>query len=280
MIPTFLIDQDIEKWLKEDLPYWDVTTSLLPEKYAEGKIYSKQEGVVAGLLIIQRIFEFVGASFESLVKEGTNVESGVPIALIKGKFQTLLQAERVSLNILGRLSGIATQTAKMVEIAKEGNPTLRICGTRKVVPGLSKYDKYAIIIGGGDTHRFNLSDMILLKENHLAGFESITEAIRTAKERTSFSKKIEVEVQNEKQAIEAAKVGADIIMLDNFAPEDVKHAIPKIKEFNENVLIELSGNITLDNLKDYSLKGVNLISSGSLTHSVKNFDYTMLIEQK
>ena len=280
MIPIFLIDQDIQNWLKEDLPYWDLTTSLLPEKQAEGKILSKQEGVVAGLFIIKRIFQFVGAECKPLVEEGTYVEKGVQIASISGTFQSLLQAERTALNILGRMSGIATQTFKMVKIAKEGNPSLRISGTRKVVPGLSKYDKYAIITGGGDTHRFNLSDMILLKENHLAGFESITEAIQKAKEKTSFSKKIEVEVQDEKQAIIAAKANADIIMLDNFSPEEVKISIPKIKEFNPEVLIELSGNITMENLHEYALKGVDIISSGSLTHTVKNFDFTMLVEQK
>ena len=280
MIPIFLIDQDIENWLKEDLPYWDLTTSLLPEKQAEGKILSKQEGVVAGLFVIQRIFGFVGAECNLLVEEGAQVEKRTPIVSIKGTFQSLLQAERTALNILGRMSGIATQTSKMVKIAQEGNPSLRISGTRKVVPGLSKYDKYAITAGGGDTHRFNLSDMILLKENHLAGFESITNAIEKAQERTSFSKKIEVEVQDEKQAVEAAKAKADIMMLDNFKPDVVKQTIPKIREFNPDVLIELSGNITIDNLHEYALKGVDIISSGSLTHSVKNFDFTLLVEQK
>ena len=278
MIPVFLIEDDIKKWLKEDLPYWDITTSLVPTKSAKATIYSKQEGTIAGLFIIQKIFEMVGAKFELLVEEGTEVEARVAIATISGKFQSLLQAERVSLNILGRLSGIATKTAKMVKLVRQSNPNLRICGTRKVVPGLGKYDKYAITIGGGDTHRFNLSDMILLKENHLAAFDSLTEAITLAKEKTSFSKKIEVEVQNENEAIEAAKSGVDIIMLDNFSPEEVKHAIPKIREFNPDVLIELSGNITMENLQQYALKGVNLISSGSLTHSVENFDFTMLIE--
>ncbi len=278
MIPYFLIDEDIKSWLKEDLPYWDVTTSLLPEKNAEGKIFTKQEGVIAGLLIVQRIFEYTGANFTPLVKEGATVEKKTPVATVKGKFHSILQAERVSLNILGRLSGIATQTSNMIKIAKEGNLDIRICGTRKVIPGLGKYDKYAITVGGGDTHRFNLSDMVLLKENHLKAFESITSVIEKAKEKTSFSKKIEIEVQNEKQAIEASKAGADIIMLDNFTPEQVKHIIPKIREFNETTLIELSGNITLENLREYSIIGVNLISSGSLTHSVKNFDFTMLID--
>lgn len=280
MIPVFLIDDDIKKWLSEDIPYWDITTSLLPEEEAEGKIFTKQTGVVAGLFILERIFSFVGAEFIPLVKDGTEVEDRIPIASVKGKFHSILQAERVSLNILGRLSGIATKTAAMVKIAKEYNPKLRICGTRKVVPGLGKYDKYAITLGGGDTHRFNLSDMILLKENHLAAFESITDAIKTAKERTSFSKKVEVEVQNEREAMEAAKAGADIIMLDNFTPEEVKHTIPKVKEFNSSALVEISGNITLENLSDYSIKGVDLISSGSLTHSVENFDFSMLIEKK
>ncbi|MBY9001403.1 MAG: carboxylating.nicotinate-nucleotide diphosphorylase, partial [Candidatus Heimdallarchaeota archaeon] len=144
--------------------------------------------------------------------------------------------------------------------------------------GLSKYDKYAVFIGGGDTHRFNLSDMVLLKENHLRMFNSITEAISLAKSKISFSKKIEVEVQNEEQAIEATEAGANIIMLDNFTPQKAKHVISKIKLINDSVLIELSGNINTDNLEIYAFEGIDLISSGSLTHSVKNFDLTMLIE--
>jgi nicotinate-nucleotide pyrophosphorylase (carboxylating) len=278
MIPLVLVDEDIKKWIEEDIPYWDVTTSLLPCQEAEGKIFTKQSGIVAGLVIVQRIFEFLGVECKILVKEGEKVEKKTAVAAVKGDIHALLQAERVSLNILGRLSGIATQTAAMVEIANKSNPNLKICATRKVVPGLSKYDKYAVVAGGGDTHRFNLSDMILLKENHLRGFKSITEAIEKAKAVTSFSKKIEVEVQDEEQALEAVHAGADIIMLDNFNPEQAKQTIPKIKALKNNVLVELSGNINQDNLQAYALAGVDLISSGALTHSVRNFDYTMLIE--
>ncbi len=278
MIPLVLVDKDIKKWIEEDIPYWDVTTSLLPCINAKGKIYSKQEGVVAGLVFIKRIFEFLGSELDILVKEGEKVSKKTAVASFNGNIHNLLQAERVSLNILGRLSGIATQTTKMIEIAHEINPQLKICATRKVVPGLGKYDKYAVVVGGGDTHRFNLSDMILLKENHLRGFSSITEAIKKAQVSTSFSKKIEVEVQNEGLAMEAAKAGVDIIMLDNFSPQLIKLTIPKIKLIKKDVLIELSGNISLENLQEFVLEGVDLISSGSLTHSVKNFDFTMLIE--
>ncbi len=278
MIPFVLVDKDILKWIEEDIPYWDVTTSLVPNEKAKGKIYTKQEGVVAGLPFIQRIFELLGSEFKPLIAEGEKVSKKTPIASFQGNIHNLLQAERVSLNILGRLSGIATQTSIMIDIARKSNPSLRICGTRKVVPGLSKYDKYAITIGGGDTHRFNLSDMILLKENHLSAFESITEAITKAKQVTSFSKKIEVEVQNEEQAIEATRAGSDIIMLDNFSHVQAKHTILKIKDINSSILIELSGNISINNLDMYALEGVDLISSGALTHSVKNFDFTMLIE--
>ncbi len=278
MIPLVLVDEDIKKWIEEDIPYWDVTTSLLPSKKAEGKIYTKQAGIVAGLLFVKRIFEFLGAECEILVNEGESVSPKTAVAIVKGDILSLLQAERVSLNILGRLSGIATQTSKMAEIAQKTNPSLRICATRKVVPGLGKYDKYAVVIGGGDTHRFNLSDNVLLKENHLRSFRSLTEAIQKAKSETSFSKKIEVEVQNEDQALEAANAGADIIMLDNFSPELARKTIPKVKSIKNDSLIELSGNINLENLSSYALEGVDLISSGALTHSVTNFDYTMLIE--
>mgnify|MGYP000079449872 CR=1 FL=1 len=167
---------------------------------------------------------------------------------------------------------------EMIEKTRKVNPNLKICATRKTVPGLAKYDKYAVTVGGGDTHRFNLSDMVLLKENHLSLFSSISEAITKAKETVSFSKKIEVEVKNEEEAIEAAKAGADIIMLDNFKPIQAKHVVKKIREINQNVLIELSGNIKIENIEDYELENVNHISSGSLTHSVKNFDLSMLIE--
>ncbi|MCG3226122.1 MAG: carboxylating nicotinate-nucleotide diphosphorylase [Candidatus Heimdallarchaeota archaeon] len=278
MIPQALVDEDIKKWLAEDISFWDITTSLLVRKTAKAKIYSKQEGVIAGIQIVRRVFELMGAEFESLVKDGQHVNKKTQIASIKGDIHSLLQAERLALNLLGRMSGIATQTATMIEKARSANSTIRICATRKIVPGLSKYDKFAVTIGGGDTHRFNLSDMILLKENHLSIFGSITEAIEKAKEKTSFSKKVEVEVQNEEQALEAVEAGADILMLDNFTPVQAKIVIPKIRKANPKVLIELSGNINLNNLEMYSLEGVDLISSGSLTHSVKNFDLTMLIE--
>ena len=277
MIPLFLVDEDIKKWIAEDIPYWDVTTSLLPSKKAEGKIFAKQEGIIAGIYIVKRVFEILGAEFESQVEEGQLVSKKTQIAKVKGNIHSLLQAERLALNLLGRMSGIATLTAQMIEKAKTTNPKIRICATRKVVPGLGKYDKYAVFTGGGDTHRFNLSDMILLKENHLRLFSTITDAIKSAKEKTSFSKKIEVEVQNEEQAVEAVNAGADIVMFDNFTPVQVKIVVPKVREINSSILIELSGNISLENLDMYSLEGVDLISSGALTHSVKNFDLSMLL---
>ncbi len=278
MINEVRIEEDVKRWIAEDISFWDITTSLIPKSKAEAKIFSKQEGIIAGLRIAEKIFEMMGADFKPLVEEGERVAKKAQIASIKGDIHALLQAERLALNILGRLSGIATHTAMMIEVAKETNPEIRICGTRKTVPGLSIYDKYAIVVGGGDTHRFNLSDMILLKENHLQKFRSISDAISVAKSKTSFSKKIEVEVQNEEQAIEAVTAGVDIVMFDNFSPIQVKHTISKIKKLELNVLVELSGNINLDNINHYSIEGVNLISSGALTHSVKNFDLTMLTE--
>jgi len=280
MFLPLLLDEDIVRWLKEDIPYWDVTTSLLPEntKDTTALIIAKQEGVIAGLPIAQRIFEFVGASFEPKVKDGDQVTKRTVIATVTGNAKVLLQAERTALDVLGRLSGIATTTAKMVKLAQKHNPNIRICATRKVIPGFGKYDKYAVIVGGGDTHRFNLSDMVLLKENHLRFFRNITEAIKVAKEKTSFSKKIEVEIQNEEQAIEATKSGADIVMLDNFSPVQAKIVTKKIRQINKKILIELSGGITIENIETYPLSDVDLISSGSLTHSVKNFDLTMLVE--
>jgi len=275
-----LIDEDIVRWLKEDIPYWDVTTVLLPEtkKESKARIIAKQEGIIAGLPIVKRIFEFAGVNFVAKIKEGDKVSKKTVIATVIGDIKSLLQIERIALNVLGRLSGIATTTDKMVALARKHNPNIKICATRKVIPGFAKYDKYAITIGGGDTHRFNLSDMVLIKENHLRFFDSVSEAIQIAKEKTSFSKKIEIEVQNEEQALEATKSAADIVMLDNFPPVQAKIVAKKIKEINKNILVELSGNITLENIESFPLQYVDLISSGSLTHSVRNFDLTMLIE--
>ena len=278
MIPLALIDEDIKKWLTEDVTYWDVTSTLLPDAKAIGRIFAKQDGIIAGLPIIQRVFELLETEFVLLVEEGSFVKKKTAIASVKGPIINLLQAERVSLNLLGRMSGIATKTAEMVKLARKTNPTIRICATRKTAPGLGKYDKYAVVIGGGDTHRFNLSDMVLLKENHLKLFSSITEAVTTAKSKTSFNKKIEVEVQNEEQALEASEASVDIIMLDNFSPVQAKHVISKIRKENSAILIELSGNISIENIENYAIEGIDLISSGSLTHSVKNFDLTLLIE--
>lgn len=278
MIPQILIDEDLRRWLVEDIPLWDITTSLLPNYKAKGKIFAKQEGIIAGLFLVKRAFEMVGAEIKLLVEEGSKVANKTPIVSFTGNIHSLLQIERLSLNILGRLSGIATQTDLMTNIAKKYNPNIRICATRKTAPGLAKYDKYAITKGGGDTHRFNLSDMILLKENHLKMFKSITEAIENAKSKTSFSKKIEVEVKNKEEALEAVTAGADIIMLDNFKPVNVKLVIPAIRNVNPSILIELSGNINFENIELYAVEGVDLISSGALTHTVKNFDLTMLIE--
>ncbi|MHA1397688.1 MAG: carboxylating nicotinate-nucleotide diphosphorylase [Candidatus Heimdallarchaeaceae archaeon] len=280
MIPEVIIEEDIKRWIQEDINYWDITSSFLPDSDAKATIYAKQEGIIAGLYIAKKVFSVMGAKeTKILIKEGERVKKKTAILTVKGNVKTLLQAERLALNLLGRLSGIASKTNRMLSIARELNPKIRICGTRKTVPGLSKYDKYAITIGGGDTHRFNLSAMVLLKENHLALFNSVKEAVEVAKAKVSFSQKIEVEVQNEEQAIEAVKSRADIIMLDNFSPVQAKLVIPKIKKINPDVLVELSGNIKEENLKMYSLEGVNLISSGALTHSVKNFDLTMLIEK-
>ncbi|MHA1416477.1 MAG: carboxylating nicotinate-nucleotide diphosphorylase [Candidatus Heimdallarchaeaceae archaeon] len=245
MIPEILIEEDIKEWLKEDIPYWDITTNLLPDKKVKAKIFAKQEGIIAGLTVAEKIFTLLGAEWNANVQEGQKVSKKQVIAEIKGNIKSLLQGERIALNILGRMSGIATTTAQMIEKTRKINPNLKICATRKTVPGLAKYDKYAVT---------------------------------KAKETVSFSKKIEVEVKNEEEAIEAAKAGADIIMLDNFKPIQAKHVVKKIREINQNILIELSGNIKIDNIEDFELENVNHISSGSLTHSVKNFDLSMLIE--
>ncbi len=279
MIPKIIIKHDVHNWIAEDLPFYDISSSFVPNKKVTAVIIAKQEGIVCGLEIAEEIFSQCGTAFLPLKNDGAHVKKLDQIAQINGMVRDILIAERTALNILGHLSGIATQTNKLVSLLTSQGLKTRIAATRKTLPGLRRYEKYAVEIGGGDTHRLNLSDMVLLKENHLAEFESVTQALQTVKDKISFSKKIEIEVTNETEALEAASTGlADIIMLDNFSPDEIRNVIHKIKKIDPNVLIEASGGITPHNLVDYATAGVDIISMGYLTHSVKNFDLSLLVK--
>lgn len=266
----------IEKWIEEDIGFGDITTeALIPnETLGNAKLIAKEEGIVAGTQIAKKIFESRGLMVAILKDDGKKISKGETIIEIMGKAKDILVLERVSLNILMRMSGIATNTNKIVEKIKSVAPNVKIAGTRKTAPGLAKFDNLAITVGGGDSHRFCLDDMVLIKDNHITVVGSVSEAIEKVKKSVSFTKKIEIEVENSKDAAIASKNGANIIMLDNMSLESVKETLEILNDFKlrENVLIEVSGGINSENIVDFAKSGVDIISIGALTHSAKSLD--------
>lgn len=280
MIPEFIVKTDVQRWLEEDVPYLDVTSRFVPSVISSASVIAKQEGLICGTEISKTVFHQVGIDQVTiLLGDGDTAKKGDKIMSINGPIRLILLAERVALNILGHLSGIATQTREIAQTLLDSGLETRIAATRKTLPGLRRYEKYAVEIGGGDTHRLSLSDMVLLKENHLAEFSSIPSALKEVRRKISFSKKIEIEVKNKEEAFEAANTRIpDVIMLDNFSVDEAKDVIPELKNLHPTVLVEASGGITPDNVLDYAKAGVDIISMGYLTHSVKNFDVSLLID--
>ena len=282
-LPSRIIEEKLRSFLKEDLGQGDVTTHLLiPEKVmVQAEIIAKETGVAAGIEEALILLESLGIKAKPLVKDGQKIAKGKVLIKIEGNAKNVLASERTVLNLLARMSGIATFTNRIVrKIRKAGYKTVIAC-TRKTAPGLEYFDKKAVLLGGGDTHRLHLDDMILIKDNHVAIVGNVKEAVKLAKKQVSFSKKIEVEVSNVNEAIQAAKAGADIIMLDNFTPEKVKDAINRLKKENlrDKVLIEASGGINEKNIVNFADAGVDIISLGALTHSAKALDISLEIRK-
>ncbi|MHA1990430.1 MAG: carboxylating nicotinate-nucleotide diphosphorylase [Candidatus Hodarchaeales archaeon] len=281
-IPEWKIKPIIENFLNEDIPYWDITSVLVPSKIIRAEIVIKEAATVAGTPVAKSIFDFLGCVVKINISDSFQPKI-VPekIMEIEGTNTNILQAERLALNFLGRLSAIASSTTKAISIINERtdkkNIKPTICSTRKTTPGLRLFEKYAVIVGGGDPHRFSLSDAVMLKNNHLKMFNSVMEAVKTIKNKISFVHKIEVETESLEQSIEAAKAGVDIIMLDNFPLNEIKDTVEKIKSINNSILVEVSGGINLSNLKNYTNLGIDCISMGSLTHSQRNVDYSLRV---
>ena len=276
------MDNIIKYMIDEDIGFNDITTdALIPhDKIAEAKIISKDTGIVAGIEVVKPIFKEYGLEITTFKEDGDEIAMGDVILKIKGSARTILSLERTVLNLIMRMSGIATITSKMVLKVEDIGLNVKIAGTRKTSPSLHKFDKMAIAIGGGDTHRFRLDDMVLIKDNHKAVVGSISKAIELAKEKCSFTKKVEIEVETTEDAIIASSSGADIIMLDNMLPDDIKKTIATIEKENlrKNVLIEASGGIDEDNILEYAKSGVDIISVGFITHSVSSLDISLAIE--
>lgn len=274
-----LAEKKLLEFLEEDLGFGDITTNaLVPEEtLAEASIISKRDGIIAGIYEAGIIFKLSNVDFKPLVKDGDRVTQGQIIVELIGPARNILMVERVVLNIMMRMSGIATETSKLVDMAKKVNPKLRIACTRKTTPGFGYFEKKAVTLGGGDIHRFGLDDMVLIKDNHLSIVGNVTEAVKLARSKCSFSKKIEIEVENADQALEAAKAGADIIMCDNMSPEEAKKTLELLEKngLRDKVLIELSGGITPENIEKYMTLNVNVISLGYIVHSIKALDLSL-----
>jgi nicotinate-nucleotide pyrophosphorylase (carboxylating) len=278
-LPENMLEKKIRRFLEEDVGQGDITTLLTIPRgtVVEAKVVTKEEGVIAGLEEITTFLENLGFEAEAMVPEGSAVEKGTVIMRIVGDARTLLSTERTILNLLTRMSGIATKTRRIIEKIKDAGYETRITCTRKVAPGLLYFDKKAVMLGGGDTHRLHLDDLVLIKDNHLAIIGDVGEAVKKARNGVSFSKKIEVEVSSQKDALEAVEAGADIVMLDNFSPQKIKRVISLIekKRLREKVLIEASGGINEDNVIEYAVIGVDVLSLGEITDSVKALDISL-----
>ena len=267
-------DEMILLALKEDITFGDISSDAVLPKAAMGSVelIAKQDGVIAGLPVFKRVFELIDSSIDIkfMVADGDLVHSGEKLAVLRGDLHSLLSGERTALNYLQHMSGIATYTRSMADIL-EGSG-IKLLDTRKTTPCNRIFEKYAVKIGGGNNHRFNLSDGVMLKDNHIAAAGGIKNAVAMAKKEVSFVRKIEVEVENLNMVREAVEAGADIIMLDNMDYETMKEALKIIDGKAET---ECSGNVTAENVAKLAALGVNYISSGALTHSAPILDISM-----
>jgi len=280
-LPSEVIDS-LKAFLKEDIRSGDITSNSMEELDggATGTITSKGKSILAGLAEVEAIADFSGLSYEILAFEGNWVDVGEPVIRLKGPAKTLLAIERVCLNIIQRMSGIATMTYHMVKAARKENQNIRVAATRKTTPGIRFFEKRAVQIGGGDPHRYALDDMVLIKNNHINVVGGVADAVRMAKEAVSFSKKVSCEARSIDEGMDAIRAGADIILLDNFNPKTIEKFVSILNEqgLRDKVLLETSGGIDESNISEYAATGVDIISSGALTHSYKAADYHMTIK--
>ncbi|MFW5986921.1 MAG: carboxylating nicotinate-nucleotide diphosphorylase [Methanohalophilus sp.] len=265
----------IENFIREDLGYYDISCQMVPDTIAEAVIFAKQDCVVAGVEVAEAIFDYFDIEYAREVADGEKIQNNDVVFELKGRTVSLLRAERLALNFLGHLSGIATLTRDCVEAVHECSEAV-VAATRKTTPGIREFEKLAVVAGGGDAHRFNLSDSIMIKDNHrhIMGLEN---AILKAKEMASFTQKIEAEVESANDAILTARMGVDIIMLDNMSPSEIISTVEKLRHegLRNKVIVEVSGGINTENLAEYAKTGIDVISMGSLIHKAQWADLSM-----
>lgn len=272
-LKPILIDKYILAALREDMTSGDITTdSILKDEKAEVNLIAKDKGILAGLDVFKRVFEILDedVTFEFYFSDGDEVNNKDLVGKIRGRAKSILEGERTALNFLQRMSGIATYTKKMVDALDSEH--VKILDTRKTTPNMRIFEKYAVTLGGGYNHRYNLSDGIMLKDNHIDAAGGIREAVEKVRSLNPFVKKIEVEVENFDQVREAMEAKADIIMLDNMDIEEIREAC---KIINKKAIIECSGNVSLENINSYKDLDIDYISSGAITYSAGVLDLSM-----
>ena len=268
------IKKELLRFISEDIQSGDITSVLLPKKKINAKIISREKGILAGVRFAREIFHLKGCYVRIMKKDGTRLKQNQVILEVSGDAGIILSCERTALNLLSRMSGIATHTSFLVSKIKKINRKTNLYSTRKTAPGLRYFDKEAVKIGGGHKHRMALDDMVMIKDNHLLVSNSMEDIIKKARKR---HKHVEVEVENQKDAILAANCGATIVMLDNFSPAQIKKTISTLqkKKLRNKVKLEASGGISSKNIAAYAKTGVDMISIGSITNSVNGLDLSL-----
>ena len=269
------------EFVEEDVGLGDITTESIVDDgvEVEAVIVTRDEGVVAGLTEVRALLEYFGVELEPIKRDGDEVGYDEVVARLRGSAKAVLTLERTVLNILMRMSGVATETRKLVELVRRNGFSVRIAATRKTAPGLRYFDKRAVEVGGADTHRLSLYDAVLIKNNHIAIAGSVAEAVKRAREKVSFIKKVEVEVSTAEEAVEAAKAGADVVMFDNMSVEEAKRAMDMLKRegLRDKVLVEISGSINYENVLRYASLEPDVISVGYITHSLKALNMSLKV---
>jgi len=268
------IKKELLRFISEDIQSGDVTSVLLPKKKIKAKIISRQEGILAGIRFARDIFYLKGCRVRIIKKDGTKIKPNQTILQVSGDAKAVLSCERTVLNLLARMSGIATQTNLLVSKIRKINRKTKLYSTRKTAPGLRFFDKEAVVIGGGHKHRMSLNEMVMIKDNHLLVSNSIENITKNARRQ---HKDVEVEVENQRDAMIAVSSGATIVMLDNFSPVQIKKTISALqkKKIRNKIKLEASGGINSKNIAAYAKTGVDMISVGSITNSVKSLDLSL-----
>jgi nicotinate-nucleotide pyrophosphorylase (carboxylating) len=267
---SYMYTFELERFVREDLGEDDDSTGIVPGIDACARLVCKEDGVLAGMDEACEVFRYFGCETETIKEDGQPLKKGDIVLEIMGSATDILRAERLALNFLGRMSGIATLTARCVARANG----VKVAATRKTTPGFRKFEKKAVKLGGGDTHRYDLSSAVMIKDNHIA-IMGIDGAVAAAKNAASFTKKIEIEVESVADAVKAAKLGVDIIMFDNMKPKAIAEGVKKVRKVDPRIIIEASGGITIDNIGDYARAGVDVISLGALTRDAKWLDFSL-----